>query len=552
MSSSPLKPVVLIVMDGWGVASPNPGNAASLAKTPNFTSFLANFPNTQLGAAGEAVGLPSGEAGNSEVGHINLGAGRVVYQDLVRINTAIADGSFFTNQAFLAAADHVKKFNSSLHLLGLIGAAGVHSSIGHLFALLRFAKEQGLEKVFLHLFTDGRDSPPTSALLYFKQLEEEIKNLGVGEVATIGGRYYGMDRDHRWERTRKAYEAIVLGQGETANSVEEAVQNSYRERRTDEFILPTIILKDGKPVACASENDAAIFFNFRIDRPRQLTRSLVLQNLESKGGQVASSFDPYAEEYYQKSKIPTSDQRLSSFSRGELVKNLFFVTMTQYDNNLPVKVAFPPFKVENPLNQIISKKGLKQLHLAESEKERFVTYYFNGLHEDKSGGEDWVTIPSPEVATYDLQPEMSAFKITDFLLSKIAENKYDFILVNFANPDMVGHTGVLEAGIKACEVVDQCLGKIVAKILSQNGACIITADHGNVEEMVHLDTGEIGTEHSANPVPCVLVSNELRGTGSEIPPGMLADIAVTILGFFNIEKPKEMTGRNLIDRKEVV
>lgn len=546
MNFFPPKPLVLIVLDGWGLAPPSPGNAVTSAKTPNITRYWSLHPHTQLVASGEGVGLPRGEDGNSEVGHMNIGAGRIVYQDLPRINMSIADGSFFKNPAFLKVTDHVKCYNSRLHLMGLIGAGGVHSSMEHLLALLQFSKNEGINSVFLHLFTDGRDSPQTSALIYIQEILAKCNQLGTGEIATLCGRYYAMDRDMRWERTKRAYEAITKEIGETAGSPEEAVQKSYNQKRTDEFVLPTIILRDGKPVAQVKEGDGVIFFNFRVDRPRQLTEAFVLPDFEQKIASKAS-FDPYAEKYYKKTYVPTSDVQIQTFPRGTLIPNLCFATMTQYEENLPVQAAYPPIIVSLPLAKLLSNRGLRQLHLAETEKERFVTYYFDGQREKGFHGEDWVEIPSPkDVPTYDLKPEMSAQKVRDYLIQKVREKTYDFILVNFANPDMVGHTGVLEAGIRACEVVDECVGQIVNAVGSQNGACIITADHGNVEEMINLQTGEVDTEHSTNPVPFIYISNQLQSKSKNLPAGILGDISPTIIGLLGIDKPTEMSGRNLL------
>lgn len=546
MNFSHPRPLVLVVMDGWGLAPPNPGNAVTLAKTPNITKYWSSYPHAKLLASGEEVGLPRGEVGNSEVGHINLGAGRIVYQDLPRINKEIADGRFFKNPAFLSAVEHIKRFNSQLHLMGLVGTGGVHSSLEHLFALLQLAKNSGLGKVFLHLFTDGRDSPPTSAPTYLQQITEECQRLKVGEIATVCGRYYAMDRDLRWERTRRAYEAIVKGIGERALSALAAVQNSYAQKRTDEFVLPTVIGREGEPTAQVVENDCVIFFNFRIDRPRQLTEAFVLPNFETQIRKKVS-FDPYAELYYKKTYAPSTRLKVKTFPRGPKIPNLFFVTMTEYEENLPVEVAYPPIIVDSPLSQILSEAGLKQLHLAETEKERFVTYYFAGQREKAFRGEEWVEIPSPkEVPTYDLKPAMSAFEVTNYLIHKTREKIYDFILVNFANPDMVGHTGVLPAGIKACETVDTCVGKVINEVVAQKGTCIICADHGNVEEMINLSTGEVDTEHSANPVPFILLSEEFKGQARELPAGILGDVAPTILSLLKIKKPVEMLGRNLL------
>ena len=535
------RPVVLIILDGWGLAPPGPGNAVSQARTPNMDSLWVSFPHCQLKASGEAVGLPAGEMGNSEVGHMTLGAGRIVFQTLKRINLAIADGSFFQNKAFLKAIKHVKNNNSSLHLLGLVSPGCVHSSLEHLFALLRLAKEQGLKRVFVHAFTDGRDTSPTSALSYLQQLEAKMKQLGVGKIASVSGRYFAMDRDLRWKRTKKAYDALTSGLGEKAYSYKEAVQNSYQKGRTDEFILPTVILeKSGKPVALISDGDGVIFFNFREDRARQLTYPFVLPNFE-KAEVRPPSFDPYAEKYHRREKIP----KTKTFVRKKKLSNLCFVTMTEYDKNLKVEVAFPRLLVELPLAQVLSLHGLRQLHLAETEKFPHVTYFFDGGREKPFFGEDQVSIPSPKVPTYDLKPEMSAYEVTDFLLERLKKRIYDFILVNFANPDMVGHTGVLEAGIKACETVDKCLGEVVKKVLGVGGACVVTADHGNAEIMINPTTGEVDTEHSTSPVPCVIVEKELRG-GRELPMGGLADIAPTVLSLMKISQPSIMTGRNLL------
>lgn len=538
------KPVVLIILDGWGLAPPGPGNATTLAKIPNFSSFWSAYPKTQLLASGEAVGLPPGEMGNSETGHLNLGAGRIVYQDLPRINMAIADGSFFKISAFLEAIEHARKLNSNLHFLGLVGQGGVHSSMDHLFALLRLCREQKFSNVYLHLFTDGRDSPQTSALTFIAQTEAKIKELGIGKIATIIGRYYALDRDNRWERTQNAYEAIVKGEGKKTKNAAEAIQNSYTEGKTDEFIEPIILLdEDGKQVARIAENDSVIFFNFRIDRPRQLTKAFVIPDFEKLTGQKIA-FDPYAEKYYHKTYV---EQIITAtFPRGPALKNLFFVTMTEYERGLAVKVAFPSTIVNLPLGRILSERGLHQLRITETEKERFVTYYFNGQREDPFPGEDRIIVPSPQVSTYDQKPEMSALETTQILTTRLKENTHDFMVVNFANPDMVGHTGVLPAGIKACEIVDQCLGEIIKIVIRLGGVALITADHGNVEEMIDPKTGEVDTEHSTNPVPFIVVDQELLGKKQTLLQGVLADVAPTILSFLKIAKPTEMSGKNLL------
>lgn len=540
-----INPVILIIMDGWGIAPPSPGNATTQAKTPNITSFLSSFPQTKLFASGESVGLPHGERGNSETGHLNLGAGRIVYQDLPRINLAIADGSFFKNQSFLKAIDYVNNNQSKLHLIGLIGQGGVHSNNEHLYALILLAKQKKVKNLYFHLFTDGRDSPPTSASSYIAQLEQKIKEFGLGEIATIGGRYYAMDRDNHWERTEKTYLSLVSGIGNVAGSAKEAIDKAYRLSLTDEFILPTIILNNHKiPVSLISDNDAVIFFNYRIDRPRQLTKAFILPDFENLKGKK-TSFDPYTEKYYKKTYI--EQPLFKTFRRKKILKNLCFVTMTEYERELPCLAAFPPLKVDLPLGRLLAENNLRQLHISETEKERFITYYFNGQREDPFSGEDRIEIPSPNVSTYDLKPEMSAQAITETVVNRLKLNLYDFILINFANPDMVGHTGVLEAGIKACEVVDACIGTIVKESLLRKATCLITADHGNVEEMINLSTGEIDTEHSTNPVPFICVSSALRGKNCFLPTGILADVAATVTKLLKIPKPTLFIGRNLLE-----
>lgn len=539
-----IKPVVLIILDGWGIAPPGPGNATTLAKTPNIQSYLASFPHGKIQASGEAVGLPHNEKGNSETGHLNIGAGRIVYQDLPRINMAIADGSFFQIPAFSEAIDHARTNGSNLHLLGLIGQGGVHSSLEHLYALLRLCREQNFEHVFFHLFTDGRDSPPNSSLLFLDQIRSQIDSFGIGQVATLMGRYYAMDRDNRWERTEKAYNALTKGVGEIANDPKTAVNLSYQKGISDEFIEPIIFTDtSGIVLPRIKENDAVVFFNFRIDRPRQLTKSFVVPDFEKLVGQKIQ-FDPYAEKYFKKTYVP--QQITNIFSRGPKINNLFFVTMTEYEKNLPVKVAFPPISVELTLGRILSERGLRQLRITESEKERFVSYYFNGQRELPFTGEERLIIPSPNVSTYDQQPAMSIRELTKTVTKKIAERTYDFILINFANPDMVGHTGVLEAGIKACEVVDECLGMVVRAVKNVGGISLVTADHGNIEEMINLQTGQVDTEHSANPVPLALIGNSLIGKNPTLSSGILADIAPTILKLLEINVPTQMSGRNLL------
>jgi 2,3-bisphosphoglycerate-independent phosphoglycerate mutase len=540
-----VRPVALIILDGWGIAPDGPGNAVTQAKTPNMDRYWSVYPHTQLEASGEAVGLPKGEQGNSETGHLNLGAGKIVYQDLPRINMSIADGVFYEIPALKAAANHVRNNQSRLHLLGLIGAGGVHSSLNHLFALLHFAKKEGLTQVFLHLFTDGRDSPPSSAQTYLEQIEIEMQKVGLGRIATLCGRYFAMDRDHRWERTQKAYEALVQGKGNHCLSAMEAVKKSYASGKTDEFLEPTVLVdNNNEPVSLVNDDDAVIFFNFRIDRPRQLTRAFVLPNFESLVIKK-EAFDPYAEKYGL--RLYEAPRGTTTFKREKILKNLFFVTMTEYEKGLPVQIAFLPEIVKMPLARILAEKNLRQLHLAETEKERFVTYYFNGQREDSFPGEDQVEIPSPDVPTYDLKPEMSAYEVTNELLKRIKTKMYDFVVVNFANPDMLGHTGILQAGIKACEVTDECLGKVVSTITNLGGAAIVTADHGNVEEMINLKTGKVDTEHSTNPVPFIVVDKKFDHEGRTLPQGVLADVATTILAIMEINKSEFMSGKVLLD-----
>jgi 2,3-bisphosphoglycerate-independent phosphoglycerate mutase len=545
MPSTAPRPIVLLILDGWGLAPAGPGNAITLANPTNFNRYWVSYPKATLTASGEAVGLPRGEVGNTETGHLNIGAGKIVYQDLPRINMAIADGSFFQNPTLLSAVNHVNTHSSTLHLMGLVGAGGVHSNIEHLFALLRFCKEQHLTQVAVHVFTDGRDSPPTSSQIYLERLYQEFQRHGLGFVASVMGRYFAMDRDFRWDRTQKAYLALTQGQGLTASTPEEAIQNSYQKGKTDEFIEPTLIVNpQGHPKALIKANDAVVFFNYRIDRPRQLTKAFVLPDFERQA--AVKTFDPYAIKYYGKHQVELP-QSQAPFKRGPQIKNLLFITMTEYEKDLPAQVVIPPEVVNLPLGRIFSERNLRQLRVAETEKERFVTYYFNGQREAPFPGEERLIIPSPKVPTYDQKPEMSARHLTDNLIPRIKSTIYDLIIVNFANADMVGHTGNLQAGIQACQVVDQCLGKIVPVIQTTGGVCLITADHGNAEEMINLSSGQVNTEHSNNPVPLIIVPPE----SLKIPPrnlgaGILADIAPTILGLAGIPKPNTMSGRNLL------
>lgn len=543
--------VILTVLDGWGVAPKSPGNAITTAQTPNMNNFMVTYPHTLLGASGESVGLPRGEAGNTETGHLNLGAGRIVYQDLQRINISIADGSFYKNTILIGAIDHARTANSNVHFMGLVGAGGVHSNIEHLFSLIELAKRHEFKRVFLHLFTDGRDSPPTAAKTYVAQIRDVCTKHGLGMIASVMGRYWAMDRDFRWDRTQKAYLALTKGQGHLVKTPEQAIDDSYAEGKTDEFIEPSLIDNgQGQPVGLVKENDSVVFFNFRIDRPRQLTRAFVFSDFSKAN--IPVDFDPYKVKYEKThlSQSPPAPQK-EPFPRGPKINNLYFVTMTEYEKTSVdegAKVAFPPEIVRLPVGLVISEAGYKQLRASESEKERFVTFYFNGQQEIAFRGEDRLIIPSPKVATYDLQPEMSAREVTQSVLKKMKDyTDYKFVLINFANADMVGHTGNIGAAVKACETVDECLGKLANFVLAYNGFMIVTADHGNAEEMINPHTGEIATEHSSSPVPFVAVSNKLSGKGQELTSGILADIAPTVLKAMGLEVPTSMTGRNLLD-----
>ena len=540
--------VILVVLDGWGIAPPGPGNAINQASTPNFNRFWASFPHTQLLASGEAVGLPKAEDGNTETGHLNLGAGRIIYQDLQRINMSIADGSFFENKTLKGAFDHASRNKSSIHFIGLIGAGGVHSNIEHLFALLRFAKNENLSRVFLHLFTDGRDSAPTSAKTYIGRLREVIGKENVGTIASIMGRYWAMDRDLRWDRTAKAYFALTRGEGKFITSVEDAVEESYSQGKTDEFIEPALVVDNkNKPIALIQDNDAVIFFNFRVDRPRQLSRAFVLKEFEKTTGKM--EFDPYRIKY-EKSHLGSPDASRPTFDRGKPLSNLYFVTMTEYEKILVdngASVAFAPEFINMPLGRILSESHLMQLRAAESEKERFVTYYFNGLQGSFEKQENLI-IPSPKVPTYDLKPEMSAKELTTAVLDRFKSNDYAFTLINYANADMVGHTGNIGATATACKTLDDCIGELANYILAYGGYLLLTADHGNAEEMINLETGAIDTEHSTFPVPFIAISKDFLNNPVTLEVGVLADVAPTVLSLLDVAQPTEMTGRNLLGK----
>ena len=505
------KPVALIIMDGFGESQNTNGNAIAASNTPNLDKIIKEYPNTLIQASGLDVGLPDGQMGNSEVGHTNIGAGRIVYQDLTRVSKSIADGDFFTNEVLVEAMNNAK--NGALHLMGLISNGGVHSHIDHLKALIKMAKEQGVENVFVHGFTDGRDVAPTSALSFVEDIENYMKEVGVGKFASLSGRYYAMDRDKRWERVQLAYEAMVTGKGNTATSAKEAIEKSYAEDKNDEFVVPTVIVEDGKPLGLIKEGDSIVFGNFRPDRAREITRAIV-------------------------------DTDFAGFERPNM--NTFFVCLTTYDVTIKnVHVAFKPQSLENTLGEYLAKNGKSQLRTAETEKYAHVTFFFNGGVEEANEGEETLLVPSPKVATYDLQPEMNAPELTEKVLAKIDEDKYDFIVLNYANPDMVGHTGVVEAAIKAVETVDTCVGKVVDKIVSKGGSVLITADHGNAELMQDPETKTTITAHSTNPVPFIVVGEEFK-TANLREGGRLSDIAPTVLDMMNLKKPEEMTGQSLI------
>jgi len=541
------KPIILCIVDGWGLAPPGPGNAISLAKLKNIPGYWSSFPHTQLAASGTGVGLPADEDGNTETGHINIGAGRVVYQDLPRINMAIQDGSFFNNNALMGAVAYAAKHQTRVHLMGLLSDSGVHANRDHLYALLElFKKSQCSCPVYLHLFTDGRDSSPKSGIRFIRETEAKLAQLGIGKIATIMGRYYGMDRDHRWERTGKAYQALTEIVPNQSPSAEQAVEKSYAQNITDEFIEPVIITENGTPHPRISTHDSVIFYNYRIDRPRQLTRAFVIPDFEKRP--TSGSFDPYAVKYHHKHLV--EEVVRPPFTRRVVLSELFFVTMTEYERDSPAVVAFPLQPVSFPLGQVFADAGVRQLRVAETEKERFIGYYFNGMREDPFPGEDRLIIPSPKVATYDLQPEMSAKELTRRILDRVTSDAYGFIVVNFANPDMVAHTGNIPAAIRACEVVDECIGTIATLVLSIGGACVITADHGNVEEMLGTN-GEMDTEHSTFPVPFIMINDKFRGHPMTLPSGKLADVAPTLLHLADIKPPSNMSGKNLLADLEI-
>jgi len=515
------KPLLLCIMDGWGYREGGVGNAISLARTPNFSRLWQEYPHTLLQASEEAVGLPEGQMGNSEVGHLNIGAGRVVYQELTRINRAIRCGDFFHNPVLHQAMQQVLDSGRNLHLVGMVSDGGVHSHISHLFALLELAKMKGLQRVFIHCFLDGRDVLPQSALEYIDQLEDKMRQLQVGAIATVAGRYYAMDRDKRWDRLSKAYQAMVYGQGLKAASAREAVEQSYLRQVTDEFVEPTVIIDpDGHPLARVMNGDSMIFFNFRADRAREVTRAFV-------------------------------DPGSCSLEHCEIHPDIHFYAMTEYDATIKVAEAFPAQTLDNTLGQVLAQHGLRQLRIAETEKYAHVTFFFNGGVEEPNPGEDRILIPSPKVATYDLQPEMSAPRVTERVLAEIAGGQYDLIILNFANADMVGHTGIIPAAVKAVETVDFCLGRIESAVRAEGGSLLVTADHGNAEAMIDEVTGGPLTAHTTRDVPFILVRDDLKGAILR-SGGALEDVAPTILDLLGVAKPAEMTGVSLLDNDEFI
>ena len=510
------KTTVLMIMDGFGLSKNKEHNAVAEANTPVIDNLMKTCPFVEGQASGLAVGLPEGQMGNSEVGHLNMGAGRIVYQELTRITKSIQDGDFFENPELLYAIDNVRVNDSALHLYGLLSDGGVHSHITHLFGLLELAKKQGVKKVYVHCFLDGRDTPPESGKHFVEELQEQMKKIGIGEIATISGRYYAMDRDNRWDRVEKAYRALTISKGENGGEdPAAAVQASYDKGVTDEFMLPTVMYKEGEPVASIKENDSIIFFNFRPDRAREITRAFC-------------------------------DPAFKGFDRGERMK-LVYVCFTDYDDTIPNKyVAFKKEDIRNTFGQFLAAHNMTQARIAETEKYAHVTFFFNGGVEEPNNGEDRILVPSPKVATYDLQPEMSANTVCDKLVEAIDSHKYDVIIVNFANPDMVGHTGIEGAAIKAIETVDACVGRAVDAVKRNNGVMFICADHGNAETMYDETTGAAFTAHTTNPVPFILVNADPSYKLDE--GGKLCDIVPTLIDLMGMEKPEEMTGRSLLIR----
>ena len=511
------KITALIIMDGYGLAPDGKGNTIGSDGSPYIKYLRHNYPSTTLEASGMAVGLPEGQMGNSEVGHLNIGAGRVVYQELTRITKAIAEGDFFTNTAFVNACQSALKNGGKLHLMGLLSNGGVHSHIAHVTALIKLAKQQGLKDVYVHCYMDGRDVSPTSGAGFVRQLQKTMDNVGIGKIATVCGRYYAMDRDNRWDRVEKAYNMLVLGEGNTTEDPAKALEDSYSAGITDEFVLPTVVVKDGKPVATVDNGDSVIFFNFRPDRAREMTRAFTQKDF--------NGFD----------------------LRGKNRK-VHWVCMTQYDEKFTdVDIAFRPESLVNTLGEYLASQGKVQLRIAETEKYAHVTFFFNGGVEKPNENEYRVLIDSPKVATYDLQPEMSALQVTDRAIAEIEKEKYDVMILNFANCDMVGHTGVVEAAKKVVATVDDCVRRVVECILQQGGRAFVTADHGNAEKM-YAEDGSPFTAHTTNPVPFILVDEQLRNSVT-LKHGALCDIAPTMLSVMGMEIPAEMTGKVLVQNK---
>ncbi|MFZ5975172.1 MAG: 2,3-bisphosphoglycerate-independent phosphoglycerate mutase [Bacillota bacterium] len=507
--------LALLILDGFGIAPDSPSNAIETEGIPSIKAYAREYPSTMIAANGLAVGLPKGQMGNSEVGHLNIGAGRIVYQDFTRVTKSIEDGDFFTNPVLLGAIENCKIKGSSLHLMGLVSDGGVHSHIEHLFAFLKLAKENGLLKVYVHAFMDGRDVPPSSGKGYIQDLQDFIDANGTGRIATVSGRYYAMDRDNRWERVEKAYRALALGEGNTAGSAVEAMEQSYAAGVTDEFVVPTVVTQDGAPLATIRDNDSVIFFNFRPDRAREITRAFTQDGF--------NGFD-----------LPGGKRKL------------YFVCLTQYDKSFKnIHVAYKPQGMSNVLGEYLSKCGLTQLRIAETEKYAHVTFFFNGGVEAPFPGENRVLIPSPKVPTYDLQPEMSAYEVANEAARLIREGAQDVVILNFANLDMVGHTGILEAAQKAAKAVDECTHHVVQAVLEQGGVAIITGDHGNAEQMIDPIDGGPFTAHTGNPVPLILAGESVRNLKLR-EDGRLCDIAPTILQLLGLEKPAEMDGGSLI------
>ncbi len=510
------KPTVLMILDGYGLNDKCEANAVCEGKTPIMDQLMSQCPFVKGNASGMAVGLPEGQMGNSEVGHLNMGAGRIVYQELTRITKEIQDGDFFKNEALLKAVRNAKENNSALHLFGLLSDGGVHSHNTHVYGLLELAKREGLEKVFVHCFLDGRDTPTTGGKGYIQELNDKMKEIGVGQVASVMGRYYAMDRDNRWDRVELAYKALTKGEGIQAQCPVCAVKESYEQEKTDEFVMPTVVVKDGQPVGTIQDKDSVIFFNFRPDRAREITRAFC-------------------------------DDEFTGFAREKRL-DLTYVCFTEYDPTIPNKdVAFHKVSIDNTFGEFLAANGLKQARIAETEKYAHVTFFFNGGVEEPNPGEDRILVKSPKVATYDLKPEMSAYEVCDKLVEAIKSDKYDVIIINFANPDMVGHTGVEPAAIKAIEAVDECVGRAVEAIKEVNGQMFICADHGNAEQLVDYETGAPFTAHTTNPVPFILVNADPSYGLRE--GGCLADIAPTLIQLMGMEQPAEMTGKSLLIKK---